>query len=965
MRLINTNTFKLEEFSDGSIPPYAILSHTWGKDSEELSFREMENGEIGTLDVEIFQGKYYYRQPVIENWKFSKPGITKLRGCCQQAVKDKLGYAWIDTCCIDKTNLVELSEAINSMFRWYSRATVCYAYLSDVPADDDPPDLNPNFGQADGTKGIMSKLITNITRIPRQFLLGTAELRVASISQRMSWAAQRETKRPEDMAYCLMGIFNIAMPMVYGEGGEQAFFRLQEQIMKTTRDDSILAWDLDDNILRIYLPLFTTASGETFGLLNCGPGSTPHKVVAIPLAKATSLASDEYVRPRSHPSVLRTVAASGPPPELIHIKKDGRKNIFIETFWLYEDDLFAEINLMLVDVEPLSCWDKQTNLISHINSNQAATNRILLRFRHTEAESEDFVTILEGTQLETTVDPLPNSAVCNTVTCGRSTSLLEVAENLQDMSPGELEKRGARNEFLYLRIKLLPMEGGIVSVKPEALSLGPQDTTINASKTADLILDFKQLLKERRKIHEMKEELESKSQNYGKPHAQLDELDHANRHYIVSSTLFQEPLENGDAEVVKLLFYKAEVIAAAHDDGWLPLIAASIRGDVDAVRQLLAAGGVEADIKDSMFGQTALSWASANGHKAVVQLLLDTGKVDVDTQDNNGWSPMGWAFKKKLDNIAWLLFSNGAQIACQQTLHGHKGILTSVAFSHDSKRIISGSSDETIKIWDRTTGEIQQTLHGHKGSVSSVAFSQDSKFIASGSRDNTIKIWDSITGKCQQTLHGHTSYVNSVAFSHDSRLIVSGTQDKAIKIWDITTGEIQHTLHGDEDWVSSVAFSHDSRLIVSGSLDGTVKIWDSTTGKLQQTLHGHTYWSKSVAFSHDSRLIVSGALDRTIKIWDSTTGKLQQTLGNDDRVFSVAISHDSRLIVSGTQDKLIKIWDITTGEIQQTLHGHKDSVDSVAFSHNSKFIVSGSFDKTIKIWDISMLANPTVMEQTR
>ncbi|EHK16130.1 uncharacterized protein TRIVIDRAFT_130613, partial [Trichoderma virens Gv29-8] len=247
MRLINTNTFKLEEFSEGSIPPYAILSHTWGKDSEELSFREMENGKIGTLD----------------------PGITKLQGCCQQAVKDGLGYAWIDTCCIDKTNLVELSEAINSMFRWYNRASVCYAYLSDVPGGDDPSKLGSKFRTSRwfqrgwtlqellapkhlqfynsewkciGTKGTISNLIKNITLVPRPFLLGIAELHAASVAQRMSWAAQRQTKRPEDRAYCLLGIFGIAMPLIYGEGGEQAFFRLQEQIMKTTRDDSILAW---------------------------------------------------------------------------------------------------------------------------------------------------------------------------------------------------------------------------------------------------------------------------------------------------------------------------------------------------------------------------------------------------------------------------------------------------------------------------------------------------------------------------------------------------------------------------------------------------------------------------------------------------------------------------------------------------------------------------------------------------
>ncbi|PTB72073.1 HET-domain-containing protein [Trichoderma longibrachiatum ATCC 18648] len=246
-----TSTLKLEEFLEDSIPPYAILSHTWGSDSDELTFRQVENGEIDKQTL----------------------GSIKLRGCCQQAQKDGLGYAWIDTCCIDKTNLVELSEAINSMYRWYSRASVCYAYLSDVPDNDVPPRPGSKFRSSRwfqrgwtlqellapklvrfynsewrsiGTKGTICAVIKNITRVPQQYLLGITSLHGASVAQRMSWAAQRQTKRAEDMAYCLLGIFNVTMPMIYGEGGEQAFFRLQEQIMKTTRDDSILAWGLSD-----------------------------------------------------------------------------------------------------------------------------------------------------------------------------------------------------------------------------------------------------------------------------------------------------------------------------------------------------------------------------------------------------------------------------------------------------------------------------------------------------------------------------------------------------------------------------------------------------------------------------------------------------------------------------------------------------------------------------------------------
>jgi hypothetical protein len=245
MRLINVKTFKLEKYLDNNLPPYAILSHTWN-DDEELTLRDIEEGRT------------------------DKPGIgsIKLQGSCKQAEKDGLGYIWIDTCCIDKTDSVELSEAINSMFRWYKKAIICYVYLLDVPSDNNPRKLNSEFRKSRwfkrgwtlqellapqrlqfysvdwrclGTKGEMCNIVEAITGISRQFLLGIKQLHKASVAQRMSWAAQRETTRGEDIAYCLLGLFGVSLPMIYGEGSEQAFFRLQEQIMRITRDDSILA----------------------------------------------------------------------------------------------------------------------------------------------------------------------------------------------------------------------------------------------------------------------------------------------------------------------------------------------------------------------------------------------------------------------------------------------------------------------------------------------------------------------------------------------------------------------------------------------------------------------------------------------------------------------------------------------------------------------------------------------------
>jgi hypothetical protein len=229
MRLLNVETFQLEEFLYVAHPPYAILSHTWGKDGEEVSYRDVVNGRL------------------------EKPEILpiKLSGCCKQVKDDGYKYLWIDTCCIDNSNSVELQEAINSIFRWYQEAQICYAFLSDVSAGDDPHDpqseffsskwfrrgwtlqellapLNVRVYDSDwrclGAKGDLCDVIEKINGIPTQFLLGIMELYHASVAQRMSWAAGRATKRKEDIAYCLLGIFSVNMPMIYGEG-DKAFRR--------------------------------------------------------------------------------------------------------------------------------------------------------------------------------------------------------------------------------------------------------------------------------------------------------------------------------------------------------------------------------------------------------------------------------------------------------------------------------------------------------------------------------------------------------------------------------------------------------------------------------------------------------------------------------------------------------------------------------------------------------------------
>ncbi|KAF4633148.1 hypothetical protein G7Y89_g4974 [Cudoniella acicularis] len=257
MRLLNVYTMKLEEFfdseypnddDDSRFPKYAILSHCWGQD--EVTFNDI-NGD---------------------SWQ-EKLGSKKINFTCRQAEEDGYGYAWVDTCCIDKSSSAELSEAINSMYRWYERSSACYAYIDVSP---DSKDRSRSLSRASkkgfkdsrwftrgwtlqeliapnrlifydrewsvlGTKDELAGGISKITRIPANIILGKTTVASASVAQRMSWAATRETTRAEDKAYCLLGLFNVNMPLLYGEG-VKAFIRLQEEIMKGSDDHSIFAW---------------------------------------------------------------------------------------------------------------------------------------------------------------------------------------------------------------------------------------------------------------------------------------------------------------------------------------------------------------------------------------------------------------------------------------------------------------------------------------------------------------------------------------------------------------------------------------------------------------------------------------------------------------------------------------------------------------------------------------------------
>jgi WD40 repeat protein len=278
---------------------------------------------------------------------------------------------------------------------------------------------------------------------------------------------------------------------------------------------------------------------------------------------------------------------------------------------------------------------------------------------------------------------------------------------------------------------------------------------------------------------------------------------------------------------------------------------------------------------------------------------------------------------------------------CIQTLQGHTAVIWCLVV--DGDKIISGSRDNTIKIWDKNTGNCVQTLQGHAGWVECLVVDGDS--IISGSRDNTIKIWDKNTGNCIQTLQGHTDVIACLVVDRDK--IISGSDDKTIKIWDKNTGSCLQTLQGHTDTIWCLVVDGDS--IISGSWDKTIKIWDKHTGNCIQTLRGHTYRVECLVV--DGGRIISGSWDKTIKVWDKHAGNRLQTLqGHTYPIQYLVVDGDG--IISGSSDNTIKIWDKNTGSCVQTLQGHTGATKVLVVDGDR--IISGSWDKTIKIWDMAV-----------
>lgn len=283
--------------------------------------------------------------------------------------------------------------------------------------------------------------------------------------------------------------------------------------------------------------------------------------------------------------------------------------------------------------------------------------------------------------------------------------------------------------------------------------------------------------------------------------------------------------------------------------------------------------------------------------------------------------------------------------------------ITCVDLSYDGTRIVGGSRQGTLRVWEADSGKaIGVPLVGHTKCVHLVAWSADGKRVVSTSYDKSVRVWDVESGQpVTDAMTGHTGNVGAVAWSADGRRVVSGSDDKTARVWDVKCGAlVGNPLVGHRRRVICVALSGDGRRVVSGSSDCTVRVWEVGGSPEGRLLYAHTFDLRCVAVSPSGRRVVSASEDQTVRVLELSSGPSVEDTSVREyvKVCSIVWSEGFRRVACGFYDGSVHIWEVESGDrVGQPLIGHKGPVSAVAFSADGGQVLSGSFDMTVRVWE--------------